>query len=86
MRIDVRRMMLAALLLCIPSLALPDVVETFILPAEPISAHYIEQIMQIGPEGDIWLTLPDPQRLMRISGDDMQCVFDSGIMADWAPI
>ena len=69
----------------IPSLALPEVVETFILPAEPISVHYIEQIMQIGPEGDVWLTIPMPQRLMRISGDQIECLFDSGIMTEWAP-
>ncbi|MCD6326325.1 hypothetical protein J7M28_02035 [bacterium] len=55
-------------------------IETFILPAEPFSVHWIEQIMQIGPEGDVWLIIPMPQRLMRISGNQIECVFDSGIM------
>jgi len=69
----------------IPILLLSAPAEIFVLPAEPISVHLMEQIMQVGAEGDMWLTLPMPQRLMRISGEDMECAFDSGIMTEWAP-
>ena len=68
--------------------ALSNVVETFILPMEPVPvwcSDFMDDGREVGPEGDIWLILPMPERLMRISGDQIQCVFDSGIMVNGGP-
>ena len=85
MRRSVRALIPVIIAFAVSSVPSSGAIETFILPAEPISVHYMEHIMQVGAEGDMWLTLPMPERLMRISGEDMECAFDSGIMTEWAP-
>ncbi|MBN2208378.1 MAG: hypothetical protein JW759_03690 [Candidatus Coatesbacteria bacterium] len=58
-------------------------------PAHTIDVFPFEQPggasrLQVGPSGDVWFSLSDPARLMRISNDAVECAYDSGVM-DTAP-
>jgi len=35
--------------------------------------------LHVGPDGDIWFSLSEPARLMRIVDDQIECAYDSGI-------
>jgi len=51
-----------------------ETIDTFIMEESPLWISGLH----VGPEGDIWFTQTRPARLMRVSDNGIECVYDSG--------
>ena len=65
------------LICCVSLPAWGQNIETFLLSdLNPATDRRSDAV--VGADGDIWFTVNDPERLIRIHDSEMECVYDSG--------
>lgn len=57
-------------------------ISTFLFESPPTYA-YACSLPTVGAEGDIWLVLGQPLRLMRVHQDQLACMYETDIYAPW---